>query len=318
MLRETAPEGLRQAMIAGQWAADRLQRPEWTARVIGVVSHAIYFEDDAGEILWLSPPGSVLHRRGILVPLDAVDLHQGDVFRCDGGTLCCGEHLLVGCDGMPVWNAPPVERSRGTLKDSAEALARGLDVLRRNQSPLGTARFALPGTTTAQHQAEVQEEEGGDWLDGSAAPILGVERALRARDGRELLDSGRALVGLGGGLTPSGDDFLGGLLFGLRAQRDAGHDLAWVDWGAVQVWAGQTASRTNRISHILLRDLAAGHGPAPLHDLARATLAGGSCESIARRAEEVAAIGHTSGRDLLAGFSAAILTVAASDDGSYP
>jgi hypothetical protein len=137
-------------------------------------------------------------------------------------------------------------------------------------------------------------------------------RALRARDAAGLLLAGSALVGLGEGLTPSGDDFLGGLLFGLRQQACADFDETWIDWDVVRDWVADASTLTSRISHAILSDLAAGHGPEPLHALARETLSGGSREVVAGHAARVIRIGNTSGWDLLAGFSVALGNSAAS------
>jgi hypothetical protein len=145
------------------------------------------------------------------------------------------------------------------------------------------------------------------WLDLASDRVGEVVRALRARDAAGLLLTGSALVGLGEGLTPSGDDFLGGVLFGLRQQESADFDETWIDWDVVRDWVADAAPLTNRISHAILSDLAAGHAPEPLHDLARETLCGGSREVVAGHAERVIRIGDTSGWDLLAGFSAAVL-----------
>jgi hypothetical protein len=147
----------------------------------------------------------------------------------------------------------------------------------------------------------------GGWRDLASDRVGEVERALRARDRTSLLASGRTLLGLGEGLTPSGDDFLGGVLFGLRQQECADFDEMWIDWDVVRDWVAEAAPLTNRISHAILSDLAMGHGPEALHDLARETLRGGSRELVAGHAERVIRIGDTSGWDLLAGFSAALL-----------
>jgi hypothetical protein len=151
----------------------------------------------------------------------------------------------------------------------------------------------------------------GGWAQASGH-VGAVVRALRARDAASLLASGGALVGLGEGLTPSGDDFLGGLLFGLRQQERSDAREAWMDWDIVRDWIAGAATLTNRISHAILSDLAAGFGPEPLHALAREALGGGSREVVASHAARIIRIGNTSGWDLLAGFSVALVNGAAS------
>ena len=68
----------------------------------------------------------------------------------------------------------------------------------------------------------------------------------------EVAHKGRELVGLGPGLTPSGDDFLGGLLFAAHSLKTAyPEDFCWgqevitdlMDWARMQ---------THSISHAVL------------------------------------------------------------------
>jgi len=107
------------------------------------------------------------------------------------------------------------------------------------------------------------------------------------------------LIGLGPGLTPSGDDFLGGALVALHAfgRTAAANSLA--------AWLLPLGDRgTHPISAAHLRAAAAGFGGEALHAclcaLAAARDAGASLTAIS-------AVGHTSGWDALAGA----LTVAA-------
>ena len=107
-------------------------------------------------------------------------------------------------------------------------------------------------------------------------PLTAVMEGCLAGDLARVALAGRKLIGLGPGLTPAGDDFLGGLFFAAW-WLEATYPWAFVfDWRAVGdllAWAGP---RTNRISHALLADLARGDGPAPLHDLLGLFLTGGA------------------------------------------
>lgn len=103
-----------------------------------------------------------------------------------------------------------------------------------------------------------------------------------------------ALIGLGAGLTPSGDDFVGGALIALRA---AGQ-VALADRAAA--WALVLAENgTNRISRAHLRCAAAGQGHEALHDLLAALKDGE--RAIARAMQALDRVGHSSGRDAAAG-----------------
>jgi hypothetical protein len=107
----------------------------------------------------------------------------------------------------------------------------------------------------------------------------------------------RALLGLGGGLTPSGDDLVGGALFGrLLVAPDTAR---WRATGAEL--AGEALRASHAISAALLADLAAGASFAPLHATAEA-LACGDDGAAVESAGVLAALGHSSGWDMLTGL----------------
>jgi len=120
-----------------------------------------------------------------------------------------------------------------------------------------------------------------------------------------MLEASEGLVGLGGGLTPSGDDFLGGLWFALRL-LDSGPQIPSFDWADVERSTANALSRTTAISGCILSDLVLGHGPEPLHDVVIAALAGAAPGDVAEGVSRLVAIGHTSGWDLFAGVALAL------------
>jgi hypothetical protein len=136
-----------------------------------------------------------------------------------------------------------------------------------------------------------------------------VLTAVRGGATDVILDSGLALVGLGPGLTPAGDDFMGGLLFVV-------HQLHRAHPGRV-AWSLERRNRflerarpaTNLISYTLLRDLAHGHGPAPMSELLWALLHDDDWAHLAVTAEKLTRIGNTSGWDMLAGVTTALSLV---------
>lgn len=291
------------ALRVGGLAAEMLGQRGFTARVLASGSRAVYFEDRAGRVLWLSPPGTALHRRCVLVPLDPASWHEGDRVYSDGDLLCSDGGHAIRWAGAAVWNAAPPEGRTVAAGLAAAALAQGIVPL---GPPRGMAKptFAILGgdkdsVNAAQHLAD-------GWAQEASRHFAEVVAALEARDSAALLAASRPLVGLGEGLTPSGDDFVGGMLFGLRRAERRGRSAVWVDWAAVEDWLGGIASRTNKISHAILCDLAAGHGPEPFHALVDKTLAGGAREVVTWHAARVVRIGHTSGWDMLAGFAAAL------------
>lgn len=133
--------------------------------------------------------------------------------------------------------------------------------------------------------------------------IEGLLAALRVGDRQGIAAGAAALAGLGPGLTPAGDDFLLGLMVGLRTwpQFLAGRGLS-VE-GACRTIYGAAAGRTNLLSMALLRSAREGLLGEVWHELLAALRQGQACE-VRRAADRVLGFGGTSGADALSGFLA--------------
>src|SRR5262249_53397323 len=109
-----------------------------------------------------------------------------------------------------------------------------------------------------------------------------------------------SLLGLGEGLTPSGDDIASGILAALVWRTRLGHESAPADEKLTDHVLAAT-SRTNRISARLLYYATQGILYAPAIQLGAALLAGD-----ARAADEptqrLFAIGHSTGLDVATGL----------------
>jgi hypothetical protein len=225
------------------------------------------------------------------------DLYPGMAASMSARTICVGEAVEFRLDGCTLWRppawpaAPPAPRAawacgvlaaRAIIEAPAEGLAQvtwtssGSD---RDSTPL--ARAGGAGITALQV-----------WFGGALA-----------RDGAEVAPAPvRRLIGLGPGLTPSGDDFLCGALAMLDALAECRVHAALADAIAVAVPA-----LTSPLSACLLRAAAAGHIGARLHDLVAALITGDVEAAIGG----ARAIGHSSGWDMLAGAATAMRTVVA-------
>jgi hypothetical protein len=106
------------------------------------------------------------------------------------------------------------------------------------------------------------------------------------------------LIGLGPGLTPSGDDFIGGTMIALRVfdQTPAAERLA--DWTIPLA-----QERTSLISQAHLVCAAQGMGMEALHEMLREVCRPGAFKN-SKFLDGVDSIGHTSGWDALAGATA--------------
>lgn len=125
----------------------------------------------------------------------------------------------------------------------------------------------------------------------------GVER-LRAGD----LEGVTAMLrGLGRGLTPSGDDFLAGLLLGLHGLQLA----TQADFSRERRQIYCNADSANDFSRTLLRHAAEGWCLEPVKSLIE-TLFDGRKEDVAHQTQKLVAVGASSGADLGTGLAFAL------------
>jgi hypothetical protein len=142
-------------------------------------------------------------------------------------------------------------------------------------------------------------------LDLAAPRVRALAAAYGADDQQTVYAASRALLGLGTGLTPSGDDLVGAALFG-RMLVD--RNDRWRVIGARLAADAHTASHA--ISAALLADLVAGETFEPLHALADALVADDAATAL-EAARTLVALGHSSGWDMLTGFAIGVYDEAA-------
>lgn len=229
-----------------------------------------------------------LPRWGTLAPVGAGARVAGDALLLD-------ERLQVVLAGAPVWRAP--RRPRWT----DATLARGLAGLAR-RSPADLPTDGLAGLLQPGPRAHGP-------VARAALPALAQLHAWIARPGGGPFTAAhvaRPLLGLGPGLTPSGDDFLAGCLVALRlAGRHARADALWA---AV---AAHARGGTHAISHAHLRAAARGRAGEDLHRVLDAVLEGDT-PALDRTVDRLRRQGNHSPWDFLAGSCAVLRALAAS------
>ena len=141
-------------------------------------------------------------------------------------------------------------------------------------------------------------------LDLASPIVRRFVAALASNDHDRIEATAVALLGLGSGLTPSGDDLVGGALFarGLVAPRD----VAWQRLGERLI--ALAPARTHEISVALLADLIRGATYGVLHALVDALVESCSFTTALDAARGLTTIGHSSGWDMLTGFLFALDT----------
>ncbi|MHA1151182.1 MAG: oxamate carbamoyltransferase subunit AllH family protein [Alphaproteobacteria bacterium] len=269
-----------------------------TGRVAAVFARSIYLRTSRG---WAcaGPPGlgsgplNLLCDLPVTMDWAARGLRPGAEIGIGEKTIDLGRGLVLALDGARVWRPAP------SGPWSRESLGEGLRALDRLTAAVlptaGLASFLRSGGTAASAEARM------------AAPNVAILHAwLQSAPGsntsppHSVLKAAMGLLGLGPGLTPSGDDYLGGLLIALRLLNRGAL--------AARLWTGLEAAAARRsveLSVAHLRAAAAGRGSAALHAALNVLVAGrtGHLPAVLKRIE---AIGHTSGWDALAGAVTAL------------
>ncbi|NLH79218.1 MAG: DUF2877 domain-containing protein [Phyllobacteriaceae bacterium] len=277
-------------------AAARILEQRGRGRVIAVFARSFYLEFAAG-LVCVGPTDFGPGPMHLLVDVDepgeaAEGVALGDPAAVGGDRLRVGG---AGFDfaGLAPWRAPrPGPPSR-------RALARGLELLAvavERRSPVGLG--VLVGGLC---RGETLSGGSLDPLLAPAADPIAAFTAWAGAGGRDPVPDASRLVGLGPGLTPSGDDFLAGFLVALRRLGRGG-----IADAAARIVVPLAATATNSIAAAHLAHAAEGETAARFVDLFDRIAAG---DDAAAFLDRVAAVGHTSGWDGLAGMVAAGVAV---------
>jgi hypothetical protein len=177
-----------------------------------------------------------------------------------------------------------------------------------------TPAAAARGLLALEDALDEAEAAAGFGLAGHPDPET-LAAACAAGDLPGAVEAAERIVGLGPGLTPSGDDVLAGLLVSLRLFGGAvrgGERAVWLaGWLGAAVTA-DAGTRTTALAATLLHCAASGAAGADVAAVLRAVAGREAPRPAVRR---LLAAGHTSGADLAWGVRAgcrAVLALAAS------
>lgn len=280
-------------------------------QVEAVFSQAAYILGIHGEVVWLSLPGNQPHWRSVIVPFEAKAVHKGAEVALVAGHLRIGEDLAIQIAEVPVWEPPtltPEEAAPPTAIYEAALRMTKIAAAAAPSEGLGQMIAVLAANSGKGGRPPLESRTSLALASGSVLTATGylwnTDRAFN-----DTLYAARSLIGLGPGLTPSGDDFVGGLLFAARSMESVFPGLSLLRQADVIALLALAREQTNGISYALLTDYAQGRGPEALHDLARLLITEQDESSTMAAMKDLVRIGHTSGWDILAGFCTGILMV---------
>ena len=270
--------------------------------VLAVFRRSFYLRGDAGGLVCLGDVSTGAGPLNVLFALpggwdwEAAGLRPGAWAHMEGGTLRVGPRHRFSLAAARDWRPPMPARDW-----RADDLRRGLSALaahagtRAPAEGLGRLIPALAG------RQPIKLPPPENPVLAMALPAVSCLRGWlkEVPSRRDVPAAAEALIGLGPGLTPSGDDFVGGAMIALRAlgRPDAA--------GRLGAWAiGLARHRTGTISFAHLACAAAGQGAGALHAALSAVAAPGE-PGLSACLDAVDGVGHTSGWDALAGAVAA-------------
>lgn len=288
--------------------ADRALWAERVWEVAAVFRRSVYCRSAAGQFVCAGPEGMGAGPLNLLcrLPADwdwvAAGLEVGSGAASGAGRLCLDAGWVLDLRGADPWIPAGIPADWGPAL-LAENLSRLADLA--GGFP---ARGGLQGLIPPLAAGGPWPEEALSRLArAGVVPLAGwLEASLAGGSGAgiEPPEASAALLGLGPGLTPSGDDLLGGLLVALRA---LGHPALAARLGA---WLlPRAADRTHPISRAHLGAAAAGEGAEALHQ-SLASLASPGASGLAAALAALDRIGHSSGWDALAGATLAAAALA--------
>lgn len=297
--------------LIGTKAYRYLNAPQFSGLVIAAGTRSAYIVTGDGNILAACRLDQQPHPRSFLTDMDLGTLHVGLRTWTEGAELRFSNGISLNLRECQVWNRQTLTAATAAsvqkLRSRCHILFQAALDLQKGEN-LG---LALPLLTMGADVADSARPPN------STSPLIascveGIKGLLpECLDGNleSTLKLAEHLVGLGPGLTPSGDDFIGGLIFMSLHLNGAYPAECWWENGGIGGLLARSGSMTSQISHALLTDLSEGQSHASLHNLADALISNAASFDATEHVRCVAKIGQSSGWDMLTGMLAALLPV---------
>jgi len=308
----------RSSMVDGSWRSQTTKPPmirlegtkiapralEWLASATEPRIHSLYRQsvnliDTRQGLLSVVLP-SVGPGPFAIVAAPAADSFAGfSMLDIQSPIVIRGRHIQLGnveveAANAEDWRPRPDWRRLG--EELNEARVSQLAALLRQYAPPDSFAPLADGTKPEPDQTFQSKA-----LRAAADPARRLRRGLARGNVGEAVEAAKRLAGLGGGVTPAGDDYLQGAVHALWSRLD--EERARPMGNAI---VDEAAPRTNAISGEWLRAAARGEAGEDWHLLIRALA---SNRAVDEAVIQLIHRGHTSGADALAGFLAIFLAL---------
>ncbi len=279
--------------------------------VIANLTGAAYLQNQHGEICWLIPIDAPMHRRGIKTVGQIPHLRTGSSYYVADHALVIDSAAQLDFQHSDIWEEPGISiNGLIPLSDLPVLLDSFAEQLFKQYNPSGFGCLIIPILELTTQKEDAFTPRFENRIAEKAWPdIKGLIRAYRERDKDQLFFHAQSLIGMGQGLTPSGDDFLGGFFLSIRLLIDNYPKIGSLRIRYYSDFILDCSTLTTRLSYSILLDAIEGHSVEPVHHLANGILTGLPVDRLLPHAQALVSLGHSTGWDLLAGFIAGISAV---------
>jgi len=228
-------------------------------------------------------------------------LQVGQPFACRGGILrISGSELSVDLRTASLWHID-LKGLRVDLHQRNTARAWAVAWLELGKHRLGNGISAMIAAIPVPRQNSMASPRIKTLVEMAVQTVPALIDATRNLQVDGAITAIRPLIGLGPGLTPSGDDFIVGYLAGLWST--AGSDSSrWRFMSSLGTWLSQAAAGTNAISCTYIKSAVNGNVSEPIATLAQRFGQAKSMDSVREATRNALQVGNTSGTDGVQGL----------------
>jgi hypothetical protein len=269
--------------------------------VLHVFAGACNLINDRNEILSLVCEELDLGPFGMLAPESAAPFNrwvrQDTPVQVGLDAILLGDRFLSFGAGQQWDPRIPWERWRACSGPVLARLPHLAELLHSYSPETSLARLVGDEVASSYQSAEAPPSEIlQQTLAAARAPAVKLCRGVVSHDLEAVRSGAYALSGLGGGLTPAGDDYMVGAMLAAWLLYPAG----WAR-SLAETIVEAAAGRTNRLSTAWLRAAARGEAGLRWHLLLEA-LTTSDLDGLEDAVLDLLSVGHTSGADALGGF----------------
>ena len=292
----------------GPTARQICSRP-FDGKVLASVTNTIYLVSGSGDLFWIIGEDEHLHWRSIRVQGRLPQISENTLFSGDPNQVVFKNGMKIDLSRSSEWQTRMPEITKLYLITSI--FQKVLEIYH----PLSEVQsrgfgFLIPGLLKGMSDPlSFHKEQYQDPILRKAWPhIQNIALKSSHQDFKSVVEEAQNLIGLGSGLTPSGDDFLGGLFFAFHFLSNVYPEQLKSNNSFLDAFFDRNQGKTNLISFTLMQDMSRGRGLAPLHEFVNSMVTNQPNDLIVSFALELAQIGNSTGWDILTGVLAGLIT----------